>query len=280
MKKFFFFSLIALCIHTICLAQFTLVHTYSGQVLYPACFSTGSKYVVADQIGSPSEITIYNLDHTVFKLISIPSQAPAIFWAVVCLADNLFDNDSTTFEYLLNVIVDGGTLKIYEEDGTLLFSKDSTTSFGITGSPAYHEFAYVVFQNDSGAFISVLQHNGDSVNLYKLPGKISYCNSCCTAGAMNPVAPVNGNHNLMQIGNPVPNPSQHSTTITYQLPYGISKAFMVFYNLEGVEVKRFQIGSAFHDIQISTSNLVPGTYLYEIQTTDGNSDGKKMIVIE
>jgi hypothetical protein len=67
--------------------------------------------------------------------------------------------------------------------------------------------------------------------------------------------------------------------VQYTLPQGITTAELVFYSIQGVEVKRFQVTNAFNDVLISTADLEAGTYYYQIQAANGYSAGKKMIVI-
>ena len=82
------------------------------------------------------------------------------------------------------------------------------------------------------------------------------------------------------ISNPYPNPSISTTQIDYDLPKGINQGEIVFYNLQGKEVKRFKVDKTFNTLLISTSDLAAGTYYYQLQTTTQNSEGKKMVVIK
>jgi len=263
-------------------AQIVLDNVYNGTMLHPACFSTGEKYIVKeDSLGILKRVYIYDLDHSLLKTISIVQPPPGQNIALYTLADDLFDTDSTTFEYLLNVYGGGSsytTGKIYREDGTLLFTIDSVSSF-FSASPATQEYAFLEIENDSGIFIQASRNSTKKVYVYKLPGKIHYCNSCCTSGYYV------GNSSGIQkaspaIGNAMPNPLQHSTTIPYELPEGYSSAYIVIYDLNGTEMKRYLVGKAFNSIKVSSNDLTPGTYLYSLQTSDGKSDSKKMVVIK
>jgi hypothetical protein len=91
------------------------------------------------------------------------------------------------------------------------------------------------------------------------------------------------NHNQIdnQIGlsNSYPNPAIISTRIDYELPNGVNEGVIVFYNLQGNEVKRFKVDRTFNTLLISTKDIAAGTYYYQLQTSGESSGGKKMVVI-
>ncbi len=76
-----------------------------------------------------------------------------------------------------------------------------------------------------------------------------------------------------------PNPTNNYTRIDYQLPAGVNKGEIVFYDTKGNEVKRFIVDRTFAHIRISTSELSSGTYFYNLKTEKGVVGGKKMVVI-
>jgi hypothetical protein len=87
------------------------------------------------------------------------------------------------------------------------------------------------------------------------------------------------NSNPSGLSNPYPNPTDNLTRIDYQLPDGIKQGELVFYNTMGTEVKRFKVTNTFSFIYVSAHDLASGTYYYNLQTSAGASDGKKMVVI-
>ena len=80
--------------------------------------------------------------------------------------------------------------------------------------------------------------------------------------------------------NVYPNPAVNSTRVNYELPKGANEGEIIFYNLQGNEVKRFKVDRTFESLLISTSDLAAGTYYYRLQTAAQSSEGKKMIVIK
>src|SRR5215510_10789014 len=99
-------------------AQINYEATYNhNTVEYPVIKyynHTSPKWLVV----SGDTISLYNLDHSVYR--QFPNYCGTS--VVEYLSDNLFDTDSTNFEY---VCKSGYSFKIYREDGTLLFSRDS-----------------------------------------------------------------------------------------------------------------------------------------------------------
>ncbi|MBI5219458.1 MAG: T9SS type A sorting domain-containing protein [Bacteroidia bacterium] len=64
------------------------------------------------------------------------------------------------------------------------------------------------------------------------------------------------------------------------LPNGINQGEIVFYDIQGKEIKRFKVDKTFNSLLISTADIPAGTYFYQLQTDAQNSGGKKMVVIK
>jgi N-acetylneuraminic acid mutarotase len=77
-----------------------------------------------------------------------------------------------------------------------------------------------------------------------------------------------------------PNPTSNTTTIDYQLPSGNQQGEIVFYDLQGKEIKRFHLDNTSNSLLLSTSDLPAGTYYYHLQTANNTSAGKKLVVIK
>jgi hypothetical protein len=50
--------------------------------------------------------------------------------------------------------------------------------------------------------------------------------------------------------------------------------------MQGKEIKRFKVDKTFDHLLISTSDIPAGTYFFQLQTSNQNSAGKKMVVIK
>ena len=86
------------------------------------------------------------------------------------------------------------------------------------------------------------------------------------------------NNNMVSY--PHPNPSIDVTTIDYKIPNEISQGEIVFYDLQGVEIKRFRVDKTFNSLLISTADIPAGTYFYHLQTSGNISGSKKMVIVK
>lgn len=77
-----------------------------------------------------------------------------------------------------------------------------------------------------------------------------------------------------------PNPASSSTKIDYSLPSGVNNGEIVLYDIQGKEVKRFNVNSTFNTLMISTEDLQSGLYYYNLQTTQGISEAKKLVTVK
>ena len=82
------------------------------------------------------------------------------------------------------------------------------------------------------------------------------------------------------VSNAYPNTTNNSTRIDYTFPSGVNEGQIVFYDLQGKEIKRFKVDKTFDHLLISTSDIPAGTYFYQLQTANQSSAGKKMVVIK
>ena len=48
----------------------------------------------------------------------------------------------------------------------------------------------------------------------------------------------------------------------YHLPNGINEGEIVFYDINGKEIKRYRVDNTFNTLIINNSDLPAGTYLY------------------
>ena len=119
----------------------------------------------------------------------------------------------------------------------------------------------------------ILSYANGQAKVFSLPGTLSAY-----------IAEANNNLLATQmqssVSNPYPNPAVNTTKIDYTLQEGINEGEIVFYDLQGNEVKRFKVDKTFNTLLISTADIAAGTYYYQLQTAAQNSEGKKMVVIK
>lgn len=269
-------------------AQIALENTYTagnyfgGDLRINHLTSAGYKYFLLLPPGNISMINLYNLNHSLYKSINIPTQVNTSIANVSYISDELFNTNPSDIEYAVTLVSNFNNnvlhTRIYDENGNTIFSRDSVSlPNGINGPPITEPIFYTPlgvkmilyrppFVSDSNAYV------------YSLPG-ILPCNDC-TNGVVSGLAPTGGGYvNEIGISNSYPNPAINSTRIDYTFPNGVNEGEIVFYDLQGKEIKRFKVDKTFDHLLISTADIPAGTYFFQLQTSNQASEGKKLVVI-
>jgi hypothetical protein len=231
---------------------------------------SGERFVKINRWGK--SIEIYNMNHALQKTIDcsgFPMAPGNEMGEVLYLSENLFSTDSKiAFLYGYSGSSSANIFTgIYEEDGNLIFS-DTAAPIIRTNTPLQQ---YPIYNTTQGTKMILSYLNGHA-KVFSLPGTLS-----------TSIQEANNNLIAMQTGkvsNAYPNPTSNATQIDYTLPVGVNEGEIVFYNLQGIEVKRFKVDKTFNSLLISTKDIAAGTYYYQLQTTASSSEGKKMVVIK
>jgi hypothetical protein len=279
MKKILLLAFIAL--GTCAKAQFTLENTYDSASTWNFCSTiasqlmivnfevSGERYVRVNRCGSGS-IDIYDMNHTLTKrisLTSVPRNPPYNqIGAILYLSQNLFNTDpKIEFMYVSDSTV-FSTTKVYNEDGTLLF-----TSNGVPNIIAnIHLQQYPIYNTTVGTKMILSYENGQA-KVFGLAGELTTAIQVANDELKNQKS---------LISNPYPNPTKLSSTIEFKLPKEINEGEIVFYNLQGMEIKRFLVNGTMDSLVVSTAELTAGTYYYQLQTSNSTTEGKKLVVIK
>lgn len=245
--------------------------------------SSGYKYYK----NTAGTITLYNLNHTVYRSFSIPSQpfTPMTNIGVRFMSEELFNSNAGDIEYLLvyhdtlNFGLAARHVRVYDELGNLLFSRDSVDFMNSTNSVIAPSNG-IVYTDQGVKMILFKGGINAEVEVYSLPGSLP-CNEC-TGGVISGLSPTTPGDNTQQhqLPNPYPNPTNSTTTIPYELPAGINTGQLIVYDLLGQEVKRYSVTSAFSTIEIAAGELALGTYSYSLQTSAGITKGHQFVLME
>jgi hypothetical protein len=273
-------------------AQLTFEHKYDtgsglGYSVRMVHFSShGFKYVMVNPSATNGMIEIYNLNHSLYKQFPIPPQPAADLYTrpnlvVTYISDSLFNTNPSNFEYLIYYSDSSANfmhLKIYDDAGTSIYSNDSATLSAGFGPGINNE---PVFYTPSGYKIRIDESsltNSIAASIYALPGALP-CDECSNSNLINAVEPVSqrGTGSLL---NAYPNPAKNSTTIKYELPQGVNQGVLVFYNLQGQQVKTFTVDRTFDSLLVSTADLTAGTYFYVLRAAGNYVGSKKMVIIK
>lgn len=116
--------------------------------------------------------------------------------------------------------------------------------------------------------------------------EILILNSCCEnsdsslkSASMNTGAEEESNFNDALLYQNTPNPFTKNTEIKYSIPNTFNSATIFIHNLQGMEIKAFQLnGSGTNSVIINGSELEPGLYLYTLVVNQKIVDTKKMLL--
>lgn len=251
-------------------AQITMEKEYSqggvsnNDLSIVKLYSSGYKYQTINK--KTNEIKLYNLNHSLFKTITIPFQTDQV-WEVLYISEKLFNTDSSDIAYLVQGLSPEHYIKIYDETGKDLLTVDSASLGGYNSLYGYDP----IFKTDSGTKMILNSNIYGWGRVYSLPG----------TDKTNLIPTVeNNDFNISSLSNPYPNPSDEYTRIDYKLPSGVNEGEMVFFDVNGRKIKQFNIDRSFGYLIISTTDLPAGTYYYTLQTVHGITEGKKMIIIK
>jgi hypothetical protein len=228
---------------------------------------SGYQYVKLNKVAKA--ISIYNMSHTLVQTISLtsfPLNVNNTMGTVLYLSQHLFNTDSLIeFMYVYTNTLGTGT------GSTIIGNQNGVVLFSDTGAPAvnptYAMQQYPIYNTPVGTKMILSYASGDA-KVWGLAGTLT------TA-----VDRVNHTTNT-GLGNAYPNPTASTTTIPYALPQGTNQGQLVFYNVQGVEVKRFTVDNTFNSLLISTTDIPAGTYYYNLQLNGDASATKKMVVVK
>ena len=277
MKLFIFISLLVFAMNAN--AQITLEQTYdsastigsnsngfiTSQLMYINFETSGERYVKINRAGA--SITIYDLNHSLLKTISLvniigsnPNSTNILY-----LSEHLFNSDDK-IEFMILLANDPLYFTgIYNEDGTLIFSDNGAAMIRLN-VPLQQ---YPIYNTSLGTKM-ILSYIDGQAKVFSLPGILSQ-------------SIIEANNVLLEqssMSEAYPNPAFNYTKVDYTLEPWESKGEIVFYNMQGNEVKRFRVDNSFNTLYISTSDIAAGTYFFQLQTSAHNSKGKKMVVVK
>ena len=275
MRPSFLISLILLTSNFL-FGQISLEHTYVGngmvyskiQPLMVNLELDGHKYVFIDRVNN--QLDFYDINHAYWKTISYANATnnnnSGYDESMLYISQNLFDLDNE-IEFMYVSISTGVSpvqyyTEVVNEDGTILFSEQGAPWVKLN-IPMQQ---YPIYNTPNGTKLILSMTNGDA-NVYSLPGTLS-----------STIIP-NGFKLSSNMGDPFPNPSSGKITIPYDLPEDSKNGEIVIYDVWGNQLKIYQVGKHFNSISLSTSELSPGNYFYQLKTDNGIVGTKKVIVV-
>jgi len=245
-------------------AQFTLEHTYTGvSAAYIHLPVAGYKYYVMDVANK--QCRLYNNDHSLWKTVNLSIPANYYLCDIQYVTENLFNTDNL-IEMLYVSCNYNTTLKYYTYD-TQIVNENGTTLYSMPG--AGYSYIYPA-ENGSKLFVWVYDFSvfPETVNtlVYSIPGQV--------------YTAMDEDIENLKISQPgaYPNPAYGEINIPYSLPSNVKQAELKLYTMNGTLVKSYTIDHTFNSIQVKTSELPAGLYVYRIDSDGYKSDAYKLLV--
>ena len=82
------------------------------------------------------------------------------------------------------------------------------------------------------------------------------------------------------LGNPFPNPADRQVQIPLQLPKEMHSGMLELYDMNGRRIMSYPVTGNTRNIILPTDQLIPGTYLYRVDSEQWQSDSKKIVIKE
>ncbi len=228
------------------------------------------KYVIVDF--PANTITLYNMDHSVYKSIKVPvTLENESENNVGYISRSLFDCDDEKIEYAILPQSGKHDFYIYREDGTVLFQRENTIApyclgcFGgsydvrpIVNTPQGAKLFLLQAEPGTGAFLKT--------DVYKLCGQLP----------TEITETKTDNSSYVKV---YPNPSTGIPHFQVDLPSNIQNYEIRIYNASGQPVQSLKAQRGNQQPSFENMNLSSGLYLFTLQA-DGKVIQNGKFVIE
>jgi Secretion system C-terminal sorting domain len=261
-------------------AQISLESTATSNVRTLLSLQAGVKYIYNGAL--QDTVTIYNTDLSVHRHLLIAPPPLGYTWGnyLWYVTETLFDTDSTTIEFAMSATgPNPGSFHfaVLREDGTALFTKTPGTFMGGAGDGTGLNANPFIVQTNTGAKLLLQAALLQPTEIYALPGTLpcpQYCDGSLITGSGEQLAPPPGTQLSL-----FPNPANEGTAVIYELPQGTNTADLVFYNTTGQVILQLPVDSSTDRVQVNTSMLAAGTYLYQLRTATEVIGGPRLVVV-
>jgi hypothetical protein len=251
MKKLLFLLVFIACM-TATNGQISLENNYSGSVGLTNLAISGYKYFQMDVINN--QCRIYNLDHSIWKVIALSVPQDNYLYDMRYVSENLFNSDTkvelvyTYYNYDTSLYYYTYHSRVIDEDGIELLDIPGCSYVNVlaAGSDTYKMMAYVYDYSLINWTVNTL--------VYALPGTLP------SSGV-----PVEGDITLPQ---PYPNPSHSVFTIPYQLPDGVNTGEILLTDHRGKPIGNYTVDRYSRELTIGIDGLPSGVYYYRLTSGD------------
>jgi len=237
--------------------------TYDYSGIFTSLARSGDKFYVMDI--PRSQCRIYNMDHSIWKVINLQVPADHYLYDIKYVSEGLFTSDdrlslayvyynydesTQVYSYFARVVTETGQV-LLSVPGCLYLEVHDMNESGLK---------LVAYSYDFGVWPYTIQ-----THVYALPGSIA------TKAAPG-----------LPAGNPIhrafPNPSRGFTNIPYELPDGVTEGEIRLVDMHGIAVRTFRVDDHFDHLRIDTSSLPAGVYAHALLAGGRTINQGKLIV--
>ena len=254
---------ILLTVGMVIYAQPSLEYTYPVSTSICCLEKSGDKYFTMDVNGKQCQI--YNLDHSIYKTISLVVPADYYLYNIQFVSEHTFNTDDLIeLAYIYSKYNPTETSYYYSYE-TRVINENGTEILKIPGAGHTN---ILETENEGRKFMAYVYDFSQipattQTKVYSLPEEPL---------KSGPV------RNQYRLNNPFPNPSGGMVNIPVKLPPGVEAGELILYNLHGQEVMRQAVNGEEELIMLPGGTLIPGTYVYKLKTGKGESHGQKISI--
>ncbi len=230
---------------------------------------TDSKLFAMD--ATLNKCRIYNTDHSIYKTISLTIPSGMYLYDIRFVTENLFDLDAgieLLYVYYEYVVTDATTGDGYYKYYTKAIEEDGTEIFLVEGG--LYSYMYRTNVTDYRMFIYSYDYSSwpydMKTSIFKLSGYPYLLKSDEISSKS------------ARIGDAYPNPASNFVTVDYSLPEGVSAASLKIYTMNGSLIKSYNVDKTFKSLRLDAATLLPGSYLYNIESEGQRSKSKQLII--
>ena len=249
----------------ILLAQPVFEKTYDESTSICHLESLGDVYYSMDVINK--RCLISNMDHTLLKSISLPTPEGYYLEDIQYVSEHLFNDDElielvyiyskyvpTDFSYYFTF-----ETRLINENGVDLLALPSGAGFTELIETVEHGKKFLVYKYD----YSVIPYR-TSTYVYALPEEEEPAASYDITG--------------FSPGNAYPNPGHEQVNIPVSLPEGVYSGSLEIMDMNGRKILSYPVTASMRHLQLSTRQMPPGTYLYQLNAGQVQSGVKKIVI--
>ncbi|TAH42929.1 MAG: T9SS type A sorting domain-containing protein [Bacteroidetes bacterium] len=248
------------------LGQIVFENSYAFSANFGIVNLTNAGYKYWELVNN--EYKIYNLDHSIYKTITLPVQQGSRYFIQqqAPISDALFNVDTlieVTYGVQDTLNINVYTAYVINENGNVLFSQSSTTIpkiLNIGGS--YKMLAWVR---------DTISNTYSSIDVYSLPGSVP-CESC---GLINGIS-INSPNSVETYSRIYPNPSSGLITIDYFLT-SASVGSIDILTIDGRLIRTFSLDNLSSKLVLNSKDFSKGTYIYVVKDGISATSGKFII---